>query len=593
MSAFISSNSKKAFISSTSKDLGKYREAAYEVCNRLSIVPIGMEQFESMGVGATEGSKSKINEADVYVGIVANRYRYIEDGYAKSVTELEFDHAEMRGLDRLCFVADEGAELPKYPEDQVKQVKLAAFKDRIGKLIRNTFKNDWDFKLKLYDSVLKWLFRQRGTGPLARHVFEPLFVYYACFGGRADVLARVKTFIDSPEPGYLVITGPAGYGKTALAVRLVEHVLASIRPPAPSPGVVAEKLRDLESRAQLLETVLGEHPSHVDFIEEERAGHYVASLKDTLIALSPDPAAKGMIDRLLAMVEVNPYPRYRDNALVALGVATLAVPDRAWSDARMQSIVETGLDREGVTFTFDLPAQLVAEADRRGLASGSLLRGYLAQAAGTFDRWGTRLRGMSAQAAADFVQGRSPEAFTKLESAGSFDQGFAGYMSAHLLAIASRWCELGASERIGQLRLVEKSRSHAAQVRDPGFAKERGELVDRFEQWLGTPVPEWSEVSALLCVTPESDNRRAYKDLVSARWSAERKWENWGHLLVAALADATALDFVLGRLAARVVRRHHEGVHDFPDAALDEAMSLCSEHLATSRPWEVGTPTYG
>jgi hypothetical protein len=222
MSAFISSNSKKAFISSTSKDLGKYREAAYEVCNRLSIVPIGMEQFESMGVGATEGSKSEINEADVYVGIVANRYGYIEDGYAKSVTELEFDHAEMRGLDRLCFVADEGAELPKYPEDQVKQVKLAAFKDRIGKLIRNTFKNDWDFKLKLYDSILKWLFRQRGTGPLARHVFEPLFAYYARFGGRADVLARVKTFIDSPEPGYLVITGPAGYGKTALAVRLVE-----------------------------------------------------------------------------------------------------------------------------------------------------------------------------------------------------------------------------------------------------------------------------------------------------------------------------------------------------------------------------------
>ena len=58
MNAFISSNSKKAFISSTSKNLGKYREAAYEVCNRLSIVPIGMEQFESMGVGATEGSKS-------------------------------------------------------------------------------------------------------------------------------------------------------------------------------------------------------------------------------------------------------------------------------------------------------------------------------------------------------------------------------------------------------------------------------------------------------------------------------------------------------------------------------------------------------
>jgi hypothetical protein len=1087
MSAFISSNSKKAFISSTSTDLGKYREAAYEVCNRLSIVPIGMEQFESMGVGATEGSKSRLNEADVYVGIVANRYGYIEDGYDKSVTELEFDHAGERGLDRLCFVAEEGAELPKYPEDQV---KLAAFKGRIGKLIRNTFGTPWEFRYKLYDSVLKWLFREQGTGPLARHIFEPLFVRYARFGGRADVLDQVKTFIDSPKAGYLVITGPAGYGKTALAVKLVElnrditayhfftdlygsesgseflseqfflknvveqirlwnffpydtweapttlsgwvaayqqlittplrekhillidgldevkawslrpyltaelpnnlkiivtlrdlgqawvneygfpktqtqhvplvgltradvrdvlrlagpvaaavsgdgalldklvkvtspagtvagadplyvrlladdleerritaadidkqapsleenlkrwwketqkrakkdpaafdllttlaaslgpiqredlinlhpslkpslasdpfetalgsmrgtvagtdetgysfahpryrdylrhydevkafettllayckdwrarkglyaltyavqhmamageyddlfatvldesfhaaqreafrsvrptlndcaraieiacdkdrfldtlqcvttyrrlarseglaraafkdiaegrfdaagrkaaegelgvktssswvlvlrcylvwaaaqagdrkaaaalveefgrqfglryhgaasyasdlcdaliasaidivpalapqigvdaewasAVLGRIRPPVPTPEVVAERLRDVESRAQLLETVFGENPSLVDFIEEERAGQYVASLKDTLIALAPDPAAKGMIDRLLAMVEANPYPRYRDNALVALGVATLAVPDRAWCDARMQSIVETGLDKEGVTFTFDLPAQLVAEADRRGLTSGGL-GGYLAQAAGSFDRWGTRLRSTSAQAAADFVQGRNPDAFTKLESAGTFDQGFAGYMSAHLLAIASRWWELGGPKRIGQLGLVEKSRSHAARVRDPRFAKERGELVDRFEQWLAAPVPEWDDVSALLRATPEPDNRRAYKDLASARWSAERKWGNWGQLLVAALADATALDFVLGRLAARAIRRHCEGVHEFPDAALAEAITLCSKNLATSRPWELGTPAY-
>jgi hypothetical protein len=1078
----------KAFISSTSKDLGEYRQAAYEVCNRLSIVPIGMEQFESMGAGATAGSKYKLNEADVYVGIVANRYGYIEDGYDKSVTELEFDHAGARGLDRLCFVADEGAPLPKYPEDQV---KLAAFRARIGKLIRNTFGNPWEFKYKLYDSVLKWVFRQHSAGPLARYVFEPLFVDYARFGGRAEVLERVKTFIGSPEAGYLVITGPAGYGKTALAVKLVElnrditachfftslygsdsgseflseqfflknvveqmrlwdffpydtgeapttlsgwvstyqkllatplrekrillidgldevkswslrpyltsllpanlkmivtlrdvgqpwaneyrfpkaqtqhlpligltradvadvlrlagpvaaafadnvtlldkvvsvtspagtvagadplyatlladdlerrHVtaanidkqapsleeylkqwwkaisaqagqdsaaidllktlaaslgpvrredlvnlqpslkpsltsdpigkvlggmrrtvagtdttgysfahprfrdylrhypevkafeaellgyckswrahmgryaltyaiqhmlmagayddlfamvldegfhtaqreafgsvqptltdcaraieiacdrdrfldtlkcvttyrrlarseglaravfkdvaegrfdaaarkaadnglgvktssswalvlrcylvwaaaragdhdaasslveefgrqfglryhgatsytsdlcdtliasaigilpplaaqigvdaewapalLARLRPPVPTPEKLAEGLRDLEWRIQFLETAIGENPSLVEFIEEERAGEYIVSLKDTLIAVSQDIAARGMIGRFLAMVEANPYPRYRDNALVALGVATLAVPDRAWSDLRMQSILETGLEKEGVTFTFDFPAQLLAEADRRGLPAGDLAE-YLRQAGGSQDRWGTRLKTVSAQAAADFVQGRSPDAVTKLESAGTFDQGFAGYMAAHLLAIASRWCELGAPERVGQLGLVAKSRSHANRVRDPKFATERVELVDRFEQWFAAPAPEWGEMSALLHATPDPDTRRAYKDLVSARWSAERRCGNWGHLLVAALADATALDFVLGRLAARMIRRHHEGVCEFPDAEFAEAITLCRENLATSRPWEVGAPAYG
>jgi hypothetical protein len=203
------------------------------------------------------------------------------------------------------------------------------------------------------------------------------------------------------------------------------------------------------------------------------------------------------------------------------------------------------------------------------------------------------LKSASAHAAADFVQGRNPDAITKLESAGALDQGFAGYMSAHLLAVASRWCELGAPELVGELGLVANSRSHAARVRDPRFARERLELVDRFEQWLAAPAPVWGEVSALLRATPDPDTRRAYKDLVSARWSAERRWGNWGRLLVAALADATALDFVLGRLAARVIRRHHEGVCGFPDAALAEAISLCSENLATSRPWELGAPAYG
>ena len=181
----------KAFISSTSKDLGDYRTAAYEVCNRLSLVPLGMEQFESMGLGATAGSRLKVKDSNVYVGIVANRYGYIEAGFEKSVTELEFDYAGECGLDRLCFVADPAARLPTYSGDD--QAKLAAFKARIDLLVRNTFTTDWEFRYKLYDSLLKWLFRQRVGDVLERYVFDPLFVDYAKFGGRADDLARIQS----------------------------------------------------------------------------------------------------------------------------------------------------------------------------------------------------------------------------------------------------------------------------------------------------------------------------------------------------------------------------------------------------------------
>lgn len=101
------------FISSTGKDLTDYRQAAIEVCLRLGLTPVAMEFFEAMGIGATEGSKAKLDGADVYVGIFAHRYGYIEDGHNKSVTEIEFDYAGEKKLKRLCFLLD-----PKHPWPQ-------------------------------------------------------------------------------------------------------------------------------------------------------------------------------------------------------------------------------------------------------------------------------------------------------------------------------------------------------------------------------------------------------------------------------------------------------------------------------------------
>jgi hypothetical protein len=345
-------------------------------------------------------------------------------------------------------------------------------------------------------------------------------------------------------------------------------------------------------RIQSLEMNLGENPSLVEFIDEERAGHYTAQLKAQLIEVAHEPAGRQMIDRALSAVAGNPYPRYRDNALVALGVAALAVPDPAWADARLRSILETGLEKEGVTFTFDLAAQLAAEAQRRGIPADEL-RDYLTRAESAADRWGTRMRSRSARAAADFAQGRIGEAHNGLEQAAGLQDGFAGYLAAHLLALACRWCEFGEEQRVDELGLLAGSRAHAGRVRDPQFAKERGSLADAFEQWLAAPVPDWQAAASLLRATADPDARRAYKDLVSARWSAKGQWADWKHLVTAALADATALDFVLGRLAGHVLREHRDGLREFPDAALAEAISICAISLATSRPWELGPPAYG
>ena len=210
----------KAFISSTSKDLGEYRDGAREVCNRLSVVPIGMESFESMGVGATAGSQAKVKEANVYVGhrrepVRLRRGRPRQVGHGTRVRL----RGPMRTRSALLRGRCSRANLPTYPVDD--QVKLAAFKGRVDQLIRSTFATPWEFRYKLYDSLIKWLFKQRGGTVLERYVFEPVFADYARFAGRGDELVRIQKFLDSPEPGYLVITAAAGYGKTALAAKMI------------------------------------------------------------------------------------------------------------------------------------------------------------------------------------------------------------------------------------------------------------------------------------------------------------------------------------------------------------------------------------
>ena len=116
-----------------------------------------MEFFEAAGVGATEGSRRKLDDADVYVGIFAHRYGYVEAGYDRSVTEIEFDYAAERGLDRLCFLVDK--RFPWSPEawDYEQYGRLEALKARVeSSLIRGTFTTVDNFARLLFQALHEW-----------------------------------------------------------------------------------------------------------------------------------------------------------------------------------------------------------------------------------------------------------------------------------------------------------------------------------------------------------------------------------------------------------------------------------------------------
>jgi hypothetical protein len=213
---------KKVFISSTSRDLADYRRAAIDTCLKLGLFPIAMEYFEAMSAGATEGSKRKLDEADLYVGFFAFRYGYIEKPtYDRGVTELEFDHAIERRIDRLCFIADESHPWPPNVIDTENLDLLKAFKKRVQEThIVSFFTTVDNFANKLMHALLPYAGSKTSAVALtSTAVFaktdsavpeQPDRLI-----GRDDLQKRIHALLDQHKR--VLLQGFGGMGKTALA----------------------------------------------------------------------------------------------------------------------------------------------------------------------------------------------------------------------------------------------------------------------------------------------------------------------------------------------------------------------------------------
>jgi hypothetical protein len=99
-------NLTKIFLSSTSKDLVAFRQAVGEAVIQREMHPIMMERFPAVSRDALDVCKQKVEEADLFIGIYADRYGYCPRNGNQSITEMEYDWAEKRGIERLIFVFD-------------------------------------------------------------------------------------------------------------------------------------------------------------------------------------------------------------------------------------------------------------------------------------------------------------------------------------------------------------------------------------------------------------------------------------------------------------------------------------------------------
>jgi hypothetical protein len=367
---------------------------------------------------------------------------------------------------------------------------------------------------------------------------------------------------------------------------LAAHDLAQLDPPGRA-ALAVELYGQLASFRTLVDEGNPEAISVVPLLDVEAMGTGAASLRRLLVALAATPEGQDGILQALQLVLPNPYPRYRDIGLVALGIACLAVPDPSWVRLQLHRILDAALNQEGVAFAYNLPSVLQEEARKRGLPAPKL-NDHLSKALAAHNSWGTKIRAQSAHAAGLFWQGKCSEAFAALEDAGGQDTGYAGYGTLTLLSLANRCYEFGDPDRATRpvwgwghdISLTDGAAALAARVRDPQFREERVKLVqDSFAAWSKAATPDAETALDSLAGMADPDVRGLYIDHVTARWASagDDNREAIKKLVHAALPSATSLDTIMARLFGLSLGRLN-------DAQLAEAVRLCAAYLLVELP---------
>ena len=100
---------KTIFISSTYKDLVKERKAVWELLKRYDVNIVGMEEFGARKDSPLTTCLKEVEQSNIYIGIIANRWGSIEEESGKSYTQLEYEKAIEKDKEILIYLIDETA----------------------------------------------------------------------------------------------------------------------------------------------------------------------------------------------------------------------------------------------------------------------------------------------------------------------------------------------------------------------------------------------------------------------------------------------------------------------------------------------------
>lgn len=236
------------FISSTSRDLKKYRDKVKDAVLNAGAFPIAMEEFDATERNALQKCYDEVCKAEIFIGIYAHRYGFApgadmiftsDDGEPRAgdgvtgITEWEYRWAVERKLPMLLYVVadndDEGEPLPwviTYIDGEPGKSRLTAFKQAImGTHVVGFFQSPDDLARQVAGALPKLLAKfdsedapslPAGRRDFYRHVNLP-----ANFVPRPELLAEIRAALLARDDG-LALHGMGGIGKSVMARALCD-----------------------------------------------------------------------------------------------------------------------------------------------------------------------------------------------------------------------------------------------------------------------------------------------------------------------------------------------------------------------------------
>src|SRR5947207_10550852 len=136
-------NQLRVMISSAARDLPEHRKEVMNACLRQGMFPIMMEHLPASDDEAIPASLMMIDEADIYLLILAHRYGYVPTANNPDqlcVTEHEYNRAIERKIPILTFAMHEDHPVKAAAVEKGEgAAKLEAFKNRVLLRVTNFF----------------------------------------------------------------------------------------------------------------------------------------------------------------------------------------------------------------------------------------------------------------------------------------------------------------------------------------------------------------------------------------------------------------------------------------------------------------------